>query len=174
MGLLGLILLALWTGGASAAPPLIPKHLIPIQTFVANPERVSDGDTVVYPAGICRLIGVDAPEIPHPGKLGQPMGQQATEALRGELQTGPNTVLVYGKDKYGRFLCAILDSQGYLVNLMLVESGLAEAYFLDKAPFAEGFRAAEARAKQQKLGVWGLPKYERPEDYRKRMKHPQP
>ena len=166
-----LVLLGVLLGsGAAAAPPLIPKFLIPTQTFVARPERISDGDTVVYPAGVCRLVGVDAPEIPHPKQPGQPLGQQAMEALRGELQGGVNTVLVYGKDRYGRFLCAILDPQGYLVNLMLLESGLAEAYFLDKAPFAEGFRAAEARAQQQKLGVWGLPKYERPEDYRKRMK----
>lgn len=118
-------------------------------------------------------MGVDAPEIPHPGKPGQPLGQQATEALRGELQTGPNTVLVYGAgDKYGRMLCIIFDSHGYMVNLMLLESGLAEAYLTEKAPFAEGFLAAEARAKHQKLGIWGLPTYERPSDYRKRMKAP--
>lgn len=166
-----LILLGvLWMGGAQAAPALIAKHLIPTETFVAPAERVVDGDTVVYNRGTCRLIGLDAPEIAHPKQPGQLMGQQAMEALRGELQTGPNTVLVYGKDRYGRFLCAILDAQGYLVNLMLLESGLAETYLTEKSPFAAGFLAAEARAKHSKLGVWGLPKYERPSDYRKRMR----
>ena len=147
---------------------------VPSKVFQARPERVVDGDTVVYPQGVCRLIGVDAPEVAHGGHPGghpaQPMGDQAAEGLRGELVQGMNTVVVYGTDKYGRMLCAILDHAGYLANLWLVESGLAETYLLDRAPFARGLAEAQARAKAERRGIWGLERYERPSDYRKRMK----
>ena len=149
---------------------MIPKYVLPTETFVAPAERIVDGDTIVYPRGVCRLIGVDAPEVSHPKQPGQPLGLEAQQAVAGQLQQGSNTVLVFGRDRYGRMLCAVLDHQGYLVNLMLLESGLAETYLLEKSPFAGGFRDAEARAKAQKMGIWGLPKYERPHDYRQRMK----
>ena len=141
----------------------------PLRVFVATPERIVDGDTVVYVQGSCRLAGVDSPERrPAPG---QPLAEDAFRALRDELLRGPNTVLVYQeKDKYGRMICAILDASGYLVNLWLVESGFAETYFLDRSPFAPGFAAAQQRAKAEKRGIWALPKYESPEHFRKRMR----
>ena len=143
----------------------------PTKVFTAKPERIPDGDTVVYPQGVCRLIGIDAPEVSHGGQhVGQPLGDQAKLGLQGELVRGVNTVLVYGTDKYGRMLCLILDPFGYVANIWMVESGMAEAYLLEKAPFADGLRQAEARAQKDKRGVWGLPKYERPSDYRKRVK----
>lgn len=163
MVILGALFVAL-LGVAWGAEP------VPTKVFQARPERVVDGDTVVYPQGVCRLIGVDAPEVAHGGHPAQPMGEQAWEGLSGELVQGVNTVLVYGTDKYGRMLCAILDHAGYLTNLWLVESGLAETYLLERAPFAKGLAEAQARAKTERRGIWGLGRYERPSDYRKRIK----
>ena len=144
----------------------------PPKTFVAKAERAVDGDTITFPQGSCRLIGIDAPEITHGAKVGQPWAREAMMALEGMLGMGLATVLVFGLDRYGRMLCAVFDAQGYLVNLVLVESGLAETYLLEKAPFAAGLRQAEERAKRDKRGIWSLGVYERPSDYRKRMRQP--
>ena len=116
------------------------------------------------------MLGVDAPERKRGGQLGQPLAEEAFRALRDELMRGPNTVLVYGKDRYGRSLCAILDASGYLVNLWLIESGMAESYLLDRSPFGSGFLEAEKRAKAEGRGIWKLLNRESPAAYRKRLK----
>lgn len=157
----GGVILLVTLGWAATAP-------LPTRVFVALPERVTDGDSVVYKEGTCRLAGVDSPERrPTPG---QRLAKEAFEALRDDLMQGPNTVIVYGKDKYDRFLCVILDSGGYMANLMLVESGFAQSYLLERSPFAAGIAEAEHRAKREKRGIWALKAYESPADYRKRMR----
>ena len=160
MGMAGLLVVAF---GAEPAPTKV---------FTAKPERIPDGDTVVYPGNrVCRLMGIDAPEVAHGGKhTGQPLGAQALAGLQGELVRGPNTVLVYGTDKYGRMLCVILDDDGYMANLFMVESGLAATYLTERAPFKHGLEEAEKRAKQDRRGIWNLPNYESPSKYRQRVK----
>jgi len=160
-------------GGTAAALFLCGFLLLgagPPKTFTARAERVVDGDSIIFPQGVCRLIGIDAPEIAHGAKTGQPWGREAQLALAGQVGMGQVTVLVYGFDKYGRMLCAILDAHGYLINLTLLESGLAQTYMLEKSPFANGFLAAESRAKKAQIGIWGLSNYESPADYRRRLK----
>ena len=143
---------------------------VPIKVFVAIPELVLDGDSIRYAQGVCRLVGIDSQERAKGRQPGQPLADEAWRALRGELLRGLNTVLVYGTDKYGRSLCVVIDAQGYVVNLWLVESGMAEGYLLDRAPFAEGLKQAESRAKAEGRGIWQIPNRERPEAYRKRMR----
>ena len=155
------VILLVTLGWAASAPQ-------PTRVFVALPERIPDGDTVTYKHGTCRLVGLDSPERrPAPG---QRLAKEAFEALRDELMRGENTVILYGKDKYDRWLCVILDSAGYMVNLMLVESGFAQTYLLERSPFAMGLADAQRRAQAEKRGIWGLKGYENPESYRKRMR----
>mgnify|MGYP001558628742 FL=1 len=158
-----LVLAFVTTAGAEA-----PKS--PTRVFVAMPERVTDGASIVYSQGACRLLGVDAPERARTGHPGQPLGEEAFRALRDELMRGPTTVLVYGTDRYGRMLCWVIDSNGYGVNLWLVESGMGEAYMVDRSPFARGLAEAQKRAQTDKRGIWNLPAYESPESFRKRMR----
>ena len=158
-----LVLAFVTTAGAEAPKP-------PTRVFVAVPERVTDGDTIVYPQGACRLLGVDAPERGRGKAAGQPLGEEAFRALRDEVMRGQTTVLVYGIDRYGRMLCWVIDSNGYGVNLWLVESGMGEAYMLDRSPFARGLAEAQKRAQADKRGIWNLPGYESPEAFRKRMR----
>lgn len=163
MGLLlaALVILFVTLGWAASGPQ-------PTRVFVALPERVTDGDSVVYKEGVCRLSGLDAPErTPVPG---QRLAQEAFEVVRDALMRGPNTVIVYGTDKYARLLCVILDPTGYMVNLLLVESGLAQTYFLERSPFALGLAEAQRRAQADKRGIWDLRGYEPPASFRKRMK----
>ena len=149
---------------ADAAEP------IPIKVFVAIPERVIDGDSIRYAQGICRLVGVDSQERKKGQQPGQPMAEDAFKALRDEAMRGETTVIVYGRDKYDRMLCWVIDHAGYALNLMLVESGFGEAYLLERSPFAAGLVEAQQRAQAEKRGIWSLPKHEAPERYRKRMR----
>ena len=140
------------------------------RVFVALPERIPDGDTITYPQGSCRLVGVDAPERKKGRQPGQPGAEDAFKALRDEAMRGPTTVLVYGVDRYGRLLCWVIDHAGYALNLMIVESGFGEAYMTDRSPFAAGLLEAQRRAQAEKRGIWALTPYESPERYRKRMR----
>ncbi len=56
------------------------------RTLVAKVERVSDGDTLTAISSNqtklrIRLLGIDAPEIPHGEKPGQPFGEDARDYL---------------------------------------------------------------------------------------------
>ena len=82
----------------------------PDQVFTATVERVTDGDTVVFPQGVCRLLGIDAPE------KAQPLGPEAGRTLSELLGDRPVLVLAWGKDKYGRMLCLVLAEDGYDVE----------------------------------------------------------
>ena len=149
---------------ANAAEPM------PVKVFVATPERVIDGDSIRYPQGVCRLLAIDAPERKKGQQPGQPMAEEAFKALRDEAMRGPTTVIVYGRDKYERLLCWVIDHAGYALNLMLVESGFGIAYMTERSPFAAGLLEAQRRAQAEKRGIWSLPKRETPEAYRKRMR----
>lgn len=164
---IGLVLLAglfAWVQWASSAPKG------PDRVFAAMAERVVDGDTVIYPQGSCRLLGIDAPERKHGVQPGQPLAEESFQALRQELMRGFNTVITYGVDRYGRMLCIVIDPSGYVANIWMTESGWAEAFMLESSPFAEGILTAEQRARTEKRGIWKLPVYERPADYRARTK----
>lgn len=64
---------------------LTPAAAAP-RTVVATVERVSDGDTLIAITDNgtklrIRLIGIDAPEISHGEKPGQPFGEEARDYL---------------------------------------------------------------------------------------------
>ena len=132
----------------------------PDQVFTAKVERVTDGDTVTFQQGVCRLLGIDAPE------KAQPLGPEAWRTLAELLGDQPVLAMAWGKDRYGRMLCLILAQDGYLANMTLVESGLALVYMADRLFLQDGLEAAEARARADRRGVWGLKKFEPPWDYR--------
>jgi endonuclease YncB( thermonuclease family) len=52
----------------------------------------------------------------------------------------------------------------------MVREGYAEAYVENlKEPYRSQFIRAEREARSAKIGVWALPGYERPSDFRKRL-----
>lgn len=159
------IILAAWLLVAASAAAGEPTG-----AFEAEPEAVSDGDTVRFPEGPCRLIGIDAPELAKGDAPGQPLAEEARLRLRGHVEGMKVTVIVYGTERWGRRLCLLLGPGGELVNLALVQAGLAEVYRDFPRPFAARFDRAERQAKQSRRGIWGLPTYERPADYRRRMR----
>jgi len=57
------------------------------------------------------------------------------------------------------------------INLEMVQEGYAEAYVEHlKEPYRAQFIRAEKEARSARRGIWALPGYERPRDFRKRLK----
>jgi len=153
-----------------------------IRTVTGTVTKVSDGDTihVTTPEQTklkVRLYGIDAPETPkinnrtgRVNKPGQPYGDEAWKALESKIMGKQVKLDILDIDKYRRMVGIIwLDERN--INLEMVSEGYAEAYveYL-KAPYRSKFIDAEQEARSAKKGIWSLSEYERPKDFRKRLK----
>ncbi len=127
--------------------------------------KVSDGDTVVVSPAQggqfikCRLYGIDAPEIQHEHKPGQPYGEESERDLKKLILGRDVEVEIRDKDKYGREVC-VIRKDGKDMNLEMIRRGAAWAYrkYL-KAPYEAEYIDAERVAKEKMLGFWkhGIP-----------------
>ncbi len=149
-------------------------HAATPRTLVAKVERVSDGDTVTAVTSNqtklrLRLLGIDAPEIPHGNKPGQPYGEESRDYL--DHLIGGKTVQVdaYGPDEYKRILAVVWNEQ-INVNLLMVAMGYAEVY--RGAPcqvYCRELEDAEAKARSDRVGMWAQGGgYESPRAFRQR------
>jgi micrococcal nuclease len=139
---------------------------------VALCEKIIQGECVPYSTIIkLRMLGMDAPETQQ-----QDWGKKATEFLKQELSDDKYIFIetdIEPRDRYGRLLAYVYDSQGISINEKMLREGYAELLILganDK--YATSFKAAEAYAKQHELNIWskdgGLEMS--PYKYRKKMK----
>ncbi len=161
-------LLILWvTVAAHAGTP---------RTLIAKVDRVADGDTVIATTSEgtklrLRLLGIDAPEIPHGNKVGQPYGEEARDYL--DHLVGGKSVRVdaYGPDRYHRILAVIWDEQ-VNVNLLMVAMGYAEVYRGTPCQVhCRELEQAEAEARQDHVGMWSQGAgYESPATFRRRLR----
>ena len=119
--------------------------------------RVVDGDTVVTAdKATLRLVGIDTPELGSRGRAGQPFSRAAKTALekmvkgrRVEIELAEES-----RDRHGRML-VYLHHQGRLINLELVEEGLARVYILGpNTRYGAELIQAERRARAAKKGLW--------------------
>lgn len=147
-----LLILLIFTVGCTQTP----------DKDVYQVTRVVDGDTIVVDIdGVSekvRLIGVDTPETVHPTKGVEPYGKEASNFTKAQLE-GKKVRLefdVQERDKYGRLLAYIwLDNK--LFNETLVEKGYAQiATFPPNVKYVERFKAAQQRAREANLGLWGV------------------
>jgi micrococcal nuclease len=143
------------------APASVPEgtapYPIPDAAVPATVEYVHDGDTLFLTDGTkVRLLGIDTPEI---GEDAECYGLEATAQLRAMLPEGaPVMVLadVEPLDQFGRSLLFVYSEDGQLVNLDLIDAGLAEAVVLPpNVLFADELEAAEDRAQAAGAGMWG-------------------
>ena len=153
-----------------------------IRTVTGTVTKVSDGDTIhiTTPEQTklkVRLYGIDAPETPkinrqtgHVHQSGQPYGEEAQKALKDKIMGKQVKLEILDIDKYRRMVCMVwLDDRN--INLEMVREGYAEAFIeYLKPPYREQFLKAEREAKSARRGIWSLPDYERPRDFRKRLK----
>lgn len=135
-----------------------------------------------------RIAGVDAPELSHFGRPAQPYGQEALDWLSSSLLNQYVRAYPYRRDQYDRVVCTVYQRKWLFfrtdIGLNMIKRGLATVY---EAKFGSEFgnkeqqyRAAEAQAKQRKLGMWQEPslvgrmlghtsKVESPREYKTRI-----
>ena len=122
-------------------------------------KRVNDGDTITARINgrmeKIRLIGIDAPE------LGQePWGQMAEGRLKAIMASSAWKVRVEydveKRDKYGRLLAYLWTQDGEMANAGMLSGGYAVLFtFPPNVKHVEELRAAEKKARSQKLVIWG-------------------
>jgi endonuclease YncB( thermonuclease family) len=150
-------------------------------------ERVSDGDTLVLKnadgnKSTVRFACIDAPEIPHSrsekqSKINRDVnqfawGMKAKTRIEELIKRTDNRVNlnVTDSDRYGRKIAEVRLKDGTFLQQVLLEDGLAKVYrsYLNKCPSKDIVQQAEAKARQEKLGIWSDRKFIDPWDYRKK------
>ncbi len=125
--------------------------------------NVIDGDTldveIEGKATRLRLIGLDTPETQDPRKPVQCFGKEASDKAK-ELLAGKVVELEADatqdeKDKYGRLLRYVILPNGDNFALAMIKTGFGHEYTYNTPYKYQGeFKAAEAAARTNKLGLW--------------------
>lgn len=139
-------------GGPGGVPA---THLHPV-------VGVIDGDTIKVRVGgtteRVRLLGLDAPELATKecwAKQASSRMQSLVQSRSVQLVRDPSQA---DRDRYGRLLRHVSTADGQLVAQVLIEGGFArELTHAGRYEHQAAFRAAEKRAKAQRLGIWGKP-----------------
>jgi endonuclease YncB( thermonuclease family) len=132
---------------------------------------------------------VDAPELAHFGRPSQPYGPEALEFLTSYILNRRVRAYIYRRDQYERVVGTVWVRKWGIrrdVGLEMLKRGLATVY---EAKFGSEFgiyeklyRAAEEKARKQKIGMWAEPSVwerlvggkskktlESPREYKRRM-----
>jgi micrococcal nuclease len=139
---------------------------------------VSDGDTLTVSDSsgkdlTVRFACVDAPEVPHSSQEKRSRkatdknqfkwGDKAQQRLQQLVKQGRDrvTLTVTDTDRYGRKVSEVRLPDGTFVQQVLAQEGFVQVYkpYLKNCPSAKIVQAAEADAKQRRVGVWGDKKY---------------
>ncbi len=177
-----LLLLCLLAGLTTFFLTVLSFSREPIRTVTGTVTKVSDGDTiqVTTPEKTklrVRLCGIDAPETPkinyrtgHINKPGQPYGEESWKALEAKIMGKQVRMDILDIVQYKRMV-AVIWVGNRNINLEMVQEGHAEAYLeYLKEPYRAQFIGAAKKASSGSRGIWSLPGYERPSDFRKRLK----
>ncbi len=125
--------------------------------------HVADGDTISVDMNgtteTIRMIGVDTPESVKPNSPVQCYGHEASDYTKQNLSnqtvrleadpTGDN------RDRYNRLLRYVYLPDGTLWDQKLIEQGYGFAYLSFQFTKQADFAAAQAKAQDAKLGLWG-------------------
>ena len=141
--------------------------LLPLTASAASYRvlRIVDGDTIqiLYKGKNekVRLLCVDTPESVHPDReQNVPIGNVASKYTRKRLHRTVVNLEFDGmlRDRYGRLL-AYVHIHNVNFNLELVREGLSPYYteYGKSRKYDNEFRAAEAAAMNQRLGIWNDP-----------------
>ncbi len=121
---------------------------------------VYDGDTLRLKDGRkIRLIGINAPEVAHHKKKGQPYGREATEKLRELLKSANYKVRLeteqQRKDRYKRHLAHVFLADGTDLSQWMLQNGWASLMiFPPNTRYIDIYRKAEQSAQKMKRNIW--------------------
>ena len=149
---------------AFAAPPA-PARQCPADRIdeTVRVRFVNDGDTLTLSDGRrVRLIGINAPEIAHDDRPGEPGGIEARNRLRRLVrESGQRVGLRFDEerhDRHGRWLAHVFDRRGRNLAALLVERGEAFAVAIPPNLWqSRCLHALERTARRNRRGVWGMP-----------------
>ena len=119
---------------------------------------VIDGDTIILEDGRhIRYLGINAPEIPHDDKPGEPFGK---EALKFNIDLVKNKYVRLEMDRektdrYGRILAYVFLKDGTFVNAALIKKGYA--YVLSIGPnikYRDILLKYQREAMKDNKGIW--------------------
>ncbi len=122
--------------------------------------RASDGDTLKLEDGSSvRVLGINAPEITHGQKPGQPMGRKSLSAAQSFIDASDGKVrLTFEREKrdhYGRLLAHVYDSRGRSLAAAQLRMGMAlQIAVPPNTAQMNCLLAAEQEARQKSLGIW--------------------
>lgn len=137
----------------------------PANAFTATVVWISDGDTIGAKTAErneihVRLIGIDSPETKKPNSPVECYGPAATKELTRLIPRGSTIIAAYQDfriDKYGRDLWDIWLPDGRFVQGAMVNGGFARTLtFGGTNRYAPYLKQVEARAKANRVGMWGL------------------
>lgn len=124
--------------------------------------EVLDGDTIRVNTGIetqkVRLIGIDAPEIEHPGEPAECFGDEAMNRLTELLQN--KTVRLEADesqgnaDKYDRLLRYVFVDETNINQQLLAEGYAYEFTYNTPYNYQSAFQNSERIAKEEQQGLW--------------------
>ena len=144
---------------------LLLSVLLAASPQTARVVAVHDGDTITVRmngrAEKIRLVGIDSPELQDERQAYRDAAYAARDYARSRL--GGETVTLDAeprqpdRDPYGRLLRYVILGDGTIVNEEFVRKGYARVYDRFQFTLKPRFKAAEAEAKREKLGVWRLP-----------------
>lgn len=152
--------------GLDVVPVLDVDNCAPSRT--AEVARTLDGDTFETTDGeTIRLLGINAPEIAHPDQDVECWGPESADWLAEQL-SGQVIRLAFDAectDLYGRTLAYVWtigedtgdSSDDVLINEQSVREGESRVYEdFDNIKLADVLYAAEAVAKRDAVGLWGV------------------
>jgi micrococcal nuclease len=130
---------------------------------VVTLAEVVDGDTLLVRTDAgeqasIRLLGVKAFDTKLDKEATAAYGQAAVDALRRRLEGKPIRVLLHTtpKDKYGRFIAALLVDERD-VGLELVKDGLALVYTVYPFAAVQLYLREQELARAERRGLWSNP-----------------
>jgi micrococcal nuclease len=144
---------------------LLLSLLLATTPETARVLAVHDGDTITVSVDgrteKVRLVGIDTPELQDERQAYRDAAYAARNYARSRL--GGETVTLeieprqHDRDAYYRLLRYVILGDGTNVNEDIVRKGYARVYDRFNFTLKPRFKAAEAEAKREKLGVWNLP-----------------
>ncbi len=177
------LLLLVWYGRSDLPRPVTPPTGTDFQRshdreFTVH--RVVDGDTIDIdapdrdkPTTRIRLWGVDTPEVAGSPRGEMYWGPQASAFAKVTLlDTRVRLELVEGdtRGKFGRLLAYVYSvSSGAMFNERLLDEGFAYADPRFSHPLRERFLAMEARADDERVGLWNAVTIEQMPGWRRRQ-----